>query len=173
MAEPYLGQITMFCFYYPPRGWAKCDGALLPLNQHHSLFALMGTAFGGDGRTTVGLPEMRGRVPLHMMGPDYLLGQSGGKETVTLNSHNMPIHNHAVVGTTAAGNKWGGGPDRAFGTSNDATDTVYHSWAQEDEVHLHDGVLTPVGGGKSHNNIQPSFVLNFCIALEGVYPPRQ
>jgi microcystin-dependent protein len=170
MAEPFLGEMRMFGFDFPPRGWAKCDGALLPINQHGPLYSLLGTAFGGDGRTTFGLPDMRGRVPLHE-GSGFVRGQRGGVELVVLKADQLPAHSHAAMGTTATGNKWGGAATESYATSNDPTDPVYR--AADSLVNMHDGVITPAeGGGQPHNNVQPINVVNFSIALEGLFPPR-
>jgi microcystin-dependent protein len=170
MAEPFLGEMRMFGFDFPPRGWAKCDGVLLPINQHGPLYSLLGTAFGGDGRTTFGLPDMRGRVPLHE-GSGYVRGQRGGAEMVVLKADQLGTHSHVAMGTSADGDKARGSTTRPFATSHDPTDKIYGE--SSSLVAMNDGTITPAeGGGQPHNNVQPINVVNFSIALEGLFPPR-
>lgn len=170
MAEPFLGEMRMYGFNFPPRGWAKCDGALLPINQYSSLYALLGTAFGGDGNTTFGLPDMRGRVPLHE-GNGFVRGQRGGAEMVPLTVSQLGVHSHAAMGTSATGDAVVGISTRSFATSSDVNDPIYG--APNSLVAMNDGVLTPAeGGGQPHNNMQPINVVNFSIALEGLFPQR-
>lgn len=175
MSEPFLGEIRMFGFNFPPRGWSKCDGALLPINQHGPLYSLLGTAYGGDGRTTFGLPDMRGRVPVHESS-EFVRGQKGGAEMVVLNTNQLPAHTHAAMGTTAVGDALSGYTTRGLATSSDVNDPIYRtpdSGTAEQLVEMNDGVITPgEGGGQPHNNVQPINVINFSIALEGLFPPR-
>jgi microcystin-dependent protein len=170
MSEPFLGEIRMFSFNFPPRGWALCDGQLLPIKQHTPLYALLGTTFGGDGTTDFALPDLRGRVPLHQ-GNGYFRGMWGGMEAVPLDINQLPVHRHTAKGTTESGNKARGYVTRPFASSDDPTDPTYNSAtslvAMNNGVIGHDG-----GGGQPHLNIQPSNVINFSIALTGLFPPR-
>lgn len=170
MGTPYVGEIRMFGFDYAPVGWALCDGQLLPIDQHGALYALLGTAFGGDGTTVFGLPDMRGRVPLHE-GAGYYRGLAGGAESVPLSTSQLPAHRHIATGSTATGDKYGGSTTRCLATSSDITDPIYASASSL--AAMNGGVVSPaVGGAQPHNNMQPTSVINFCIALEGLFPPR-
>lgn len=172
MADPFLGQIMMFAGNFAPRGFAFCDGQLLAVSQNDALFSLLGTLYGGDGRTTFGLPDMRGRVPLHVgQGPGLSsrpLGSKGGSEEVALTANELPPHTHTVMGSTDPGGTTApagqvlanaGGVDTystaAADTTADGT-SVGHS-----------------GGSQPHPNMMPFECINFCIALTGVYPSRQ
>ncbi len=170
MSEPFIGEIKMFGFNYAPRGWAQCDGQILPIEQHYSLYALIGTNFGGDGQTTFALPDMRGRVPVHM-GIGYYRGQKGGIEQVPLAHTQLPIHTHAVKGTTANGDTPKGSSTSSFATSPGPDDPVYGNAAGL--VTMENGVIAPFeGGGQPHNNVQPIQVINFSIAMDGLFPSR-
>lgn len=172
--EPYLSQISTFGFNFAPRGFAVCDGQLLPINTNQALFALIGTEFGGDGRTTVGLPEFRGRVPVHfggMYAPK--IGYASGQEIVSLTSSSIPGHGHAVMAETVA--------DTATNT-NEPNGNMLATSPQGKEFYntLMSSTMTPMstdavsraGGGQAHNNMQPSLVINFCMALQGLFPSR-
>ncbi|MCP4153797.1 MAG: phage tail protein, partial [bacterium] len=126
MSEPFLGEIRMFGFNFPPRGWSLCNGQLLPINQHSPLYSLLGTTFGGDGVTDFGLPDLRGRVPIHE-GEGYFRGEIGGLEVVTLHGTQMPVHNHESKGTSQPGDKFRGAPTRPFAASPDPSDPTYHT----------------------------------------------
>lgn len=170
MSEPFLGEIRMFSFDFPPRGWALCNGQLLPINQHGPLYALLGTTFGGNGRSDFGLPDLRGRVPLHE-GDGYFRGMIGGMEEVALHITQLAAHRHDAIGTSESGNKARGAATRPFASSNDPTDPTYNSAAGL--VAMNDGVIgIDQGGGQPHLNMQPINVINFSIALEGLFPPR-
>jgi microcystin-dependent protein len=163
MGEPFLAEIRMFSFAFPPRGWALCRGQILPINQNQALFSLLGTTYGGDGRTNFALPDLRGRVPIHA-GAGFSLGQRGGEEAHTLIASEMPSHTHGAVASTSApahaapsGRSW---PDGA-GTLRYA-DTA-------------DTTMTPTGStgsGQAHDNQPPYLVVSFCIALLGIFPSR-
>ena len=169
MSEPFIGEIKMFGFNYAPRDWAQCDGQLLPIEQHYSLYALVGTSFGGDGQTTFALPDMRGRVPVHM-GIGYYRGEKGGIEQVPLAQTQLPIHTHAVKGTTTAGNAAMGTAAGAFATSSGGTGIYGEATGL---VNMEDGVIAQCdGGGQPHNNVQPIQVINFSIAMDGLFPSR-
>ncbi len=171
MSEPFIGEIKIVGFNFAPRGWAMCDGQVLPINNNQSLYSLIGTRFGGDGRTSFALPDLRGRVPVHKS-DDLLLGQRYGVEKVTLNKYELGAHSHTAMGTSEVADVPKGSNQAAFATSQDANDPVYGSPA--DLVSLNAGVIvqSPVGGSEPHNNIQPMLTLTFCIALLGLFPSR-
>lgn len=192
MAEPFLGQINMFGFNFPPQGWALCDGQLLSISQNAALFSLLGTIYGGNGQTTFGLPELRGRVPLHFgSGPGLaprFIGSSGGHEDVTLHSGQMPSHTHsstATTDTTVSISCNSGQGNNANPTGNvHASDTSgftadYHSMpdgtmAANAAAATSDTSVTinNTGGGQAHTNMQPFLTINFSIALVGLYPSQ-
>lgn len=165
--EPFLGQIQIFGFGFAPRGWAFCDGQLLPISSNTALFSLLGTTFGGDGRTTFALPDLRSRVPVHVgQGPGltrYVWGQKGGVETVTLTVQQMPSHNHQPVCSSddaSAGSPEGNLP-AAVGTP------IYSTAGSASMV-----ATQNTGGNQQHTNIQPFLSVYYCIALQGLYPSR-
>ncbi|MBN2701433.1 MAG: phage tail protein [Methylohalobius sp. ZOD2] len=168
MAEPYLGEIKIWGLSFSPRGWAYCDGQLMAIAQNSALYSLLGTQFGGDGHTTFGLPKMQGRAPVHPSSHTDVAtaGQMGGQEYVTLSAAQLPSHTHAFNAEDAAANQLSpsnGMPARA---------EINTYAAAADLVSLNPSSLQTTGGSQDHPNIQPSLVLNFCIALMGVYPPR-
>jgi Microcystin-dependent protein len=169
MSDQYLGEIRMFAGDYAPEGWAMCNGQLLSIAEHQELFSLIGTTYGGDGQTTFALPDLRGRLPVHMgknneTGTVYPLGQMGGTETVALVSDQLPNHAHAVnaqsgAGTTsnAASNYWAAGPVNLY--SSAGANGMMGSSA-----------IGTTGGNMAHNNVMPYLAVNFIIALQGLYP---
>jgi microcystin-dependent protein len=168
VSEPFLAEIRMFGFGFAPRGWAKLDGQILPINQNQPLFALLGTTYGGDGRTTFALPDLRGRTPIHK-DDGHPLGQSGGAESVTLTAAETAAHTHAAKASSSGGNSPSPGghvlaaeldPDKAYGTAAMMTA-------------LRPGTVSGAGGGQSHNNMQPFETVNACIALQGLFPSRE
>jgi len=168
MAEPFLAEIRIVSFNYPPKGWAFCNGQLLPINQNQALFSLLGTTYGGDGRVTFGLPNLQGRVPIHV-GPADALGELGGAETVTLAASELPAHAHVAladagvaISASPAGNLLAKKP--RFGAD------VYTG--PSDLTPLSAASVGPAGGGQPHWNMQPYLALNFVIALQGIYPSR-
>jgi microcystin-dependent protein len=174
MSEPFLAEIHIFGFNFAPRGYAKCDGQILPINQNQSLYSLLGTTYGGDGRTTFALPDLRSRAPIHKGtagGDNRTLGQRSGQETVALNSTQMPAHTHAhappkastdaATATTPAGNL----PATVAPAFN-----VYG--AASSPASGKGVVVSNAGGGQAHDNMQPYQTLNFCIALQGLFPSR-
>jgi microcystin-dependent protein len=170
--NPFIGEIIMFGGNFAPRGWALCDGQLMPISQWSALFSILGTTYGGDGRTTFGLPGMRGRVPVHAgSGPGlstYRLGQRSGVEAVTLTTQQMPSHNHFIAGSEEDGSSnEANGHYLATSTSGN----IYHNSASSN-VFLAQNNVTNTGGNQAHTNIQPYCVVNFIIALQGVYPSR-
>lgn len=168
MSEPYLGQISIFGFNFPPRGWAFCNGQILPIAQNQALFSLLGTTYGGNGVTTFALPNLQSRVPIHFgQGAglsSYNQGQSGGSEVVTLISAQMPAHNHlaSVTNAGAAGSRPAGNVPSAGGSYA----------ASSDGGTFNPAFIQNAGGSQPHGNVQPYLALNFCIALEGIYPSR-
>ncbi|MCK4784696.1 MAG: phage tail protein [Desulfobacteraceae bacterium] len=168
-SEPFLAQIVMFGGNFAPRGWALCDGQLLQIAQNTALFSLLGTTYGGDGRTTFGLPDLRGRVAMHPgTGPglsNYRLGQKGGVEQVTLNINQIPSHTHEAKAYSGQGNQQGpGGNVLAF----DRRETQYSNETPDVDM----SVGSAVGGSQPHTNMQPYLGINHIIALVGMYPSR-
>lgn len=174
MSEPFLAEIRIVGFNFAPRGWAFCDGQILPINQNQSLYSLLGTTYGGDGRTSFALPDLRGRSPIHVGRADggayRTLGQKSGEETHTLSSAEMPTHTHAFQGTGQAATTASPGSNRTLAQTA-ATDPVYAD-GRNDPVVMGAGALLNVGGGQAHENMQPYIALNFCIALQGLFPSR-
>jgi microcystin-dependent protein len=167
MAEPFLGEIRPFSFGLIPRNWAACQGQLLSVNQYQALFSLLGTTYGGDGRTNFGLPDLRGRVPAGQ-GPTFPLGQRVGGEAVSLNINQVPPHTHVVQASPNAakvdvpkGNYLAGATARPYAKAP----------PPEKNTELHPATITPQGG-QMHENRQPFTAVSFCIALQGIYPPR-
>jgi microcystin-dependent protein len=169
MSEPFLGEIRTFGFNFAPQGWAMCAGQLLSISQNTALFSLLGTFYGGDGRTTFALPDLRGRVGLNMgQGPgtsSYQLGEVSGSETVTLTTGQIPAHEHAV---NANANPF---TSNRPGDHAPAQGGAYAS-APDGFTTLNAGTIGPAGGSQPHTNIQPFLCLNFCIALQGIFPSR-
>ncbi len=164
MATPYLCEIRIMSFGFAPKGWAQCNGQLLPIAQNQALFALLGTTYGGDGRVNFGLPNLQGRAALHM-GAGYSLGQLGGEAAHTLTIGEVPTHTHTAVGTPTAG-------DSPIADANylGSADDVYG--AAVDLVNLNLASVSTTGGSQAHENMQPYLVLNFCIALQGIFPTQ-
>jgi microcystin-dependent protein len=165
MSEPFLSEIKIVSFNFAPKGWALCNGQLLPINQNQALFSLLGTTYGGDGRVNFGLPNLQGRIPAHM-GGGLTLGELGGEENHTLNISEIPAHNHVPVGsstianlTQAAGNLWA---NVSTGLYNPAPDNTA----------MNPACISATGGSQPHNNMSPFLVLNFVIALQGIFPSQ-
>jgi microcystin-dependent protein len=162
MADPFLAEIRIMSFNFPPRGWALCNGQLLPINQNQALFALLGTTFGGDGRVNFALPDLRGRTPIHV-GSGHTLGERGGEQAHTLSIAELPAHAHGLqAGSTNAGTP---APLNAVPA---AASNAYAPPANV--VALKAGAVTNVGGSQAHQNMQPFLTLSFCIALQGIFP---
>jgi len=169
MADPFVAEIRIFPFNFAPTGWARCDGQLLPLSQNTALFSLLGTTYGGDGKSTFALPDLQGRAPMHPgQGPGlslHDLGEAGGSETVTLLQSEVPAHNHSLsMSVRPADNIHPGGlvpgsGNQIFGAATSLTPMASQSFA-------------PTGSGLPHNNLQPYLTVQFNIALQGVFPPR-
>jgi microcystin-dependent protein len=168
MSEPFLAEIRIVGFTFAPRGWALCDGQILPIAQNQSLYSLLGTTYGGDGRTSFALPDLRGRVPIHTgasNGANHPLGSKGGEETHTLTAAEMTQHTHTIQASADAS------------ASQDPTNNVLARSGQiyggaSNLVDMVSGTLANAGGGQAHENTQPYLALNFCIALQGVWPSR-
>jgi len=169
--DPYIGTIMVFAGNFAPAGWAQCNGQLLPIGQYDALFSLIGTTYGGDGQTTFALPDLRSRVPIHQgQGSglsNYSLGENGGLEAVTLQSNQIPAHSHPAMANSGAGTSmdpaggvWAGGPT-----------SMYIAGASAN-TNMNPTSISGSGGGQPHDNMLPFLTLNFCIALEGIWPSQ-
>ena len=167
MAEPFLGEIRIFSFNFPPKGWAFCNGQFLPINQNQALFSLMGTMYGGNGQTTFALPDLRGRAPIHV-GGTFSQGQAGGQEFHTVTQSEMPQHIHIQHATSNAVTT--NIPSTTAALGNSAPAEVYEGGTNY--VAMSPTALTNVGGSQPHENRQPLIVLNFCVALQGIFPSQ-
>lgn len=166
MSDPYLGEIRVFSNHSAPKGWMPCEGQILSIAQYSALFSLLGSNYGGDGKTTFALPDLRGRAPIHF-NASYPIGDAGGEQTHVLTTNELPQHTH-----------------RVHGSSNNATsfDPSANTWATPDAlqaygsdtnlIEMNPTAISTVGGGEAHSNMQPSLALNLCIAITGVYPSR-
>ena len=166
MAEPFLAEIRIMSFVFPPKGWALCNGQLLPINQNQGLFSLLGTTYGGDGRVNFALPNLQGRVPIHM-GQSHTLGERGGEQAHTLSISEIPTHVHSAMATSSnggviipTGNLLAGG-----------TPQLYHA-PDPNLTPINAATLPNVGGSQAHLNMEPFLVLSFCIALQGIFPSQ-
>jgi len=165
MAEPFLGEIKIISWNFPPKGWTFCNGQLLPINQNQALFSILGTTYGGDGRTTFGLPNLQGRMPVHV-GDGIVLGEQGGETAHTLNISELPAHAHTPVGSStnpptspgAGGNLWSASNSKPFDPNFNTT--------------MNPACVLPTGGNQPHENMSPYLVLNFIIALQGIFPSQ-
>ena len=172
MADPFVAEIRIFPFSFAPRGWAFCDGQLLPISQNTALFALLGTTYGGDGRSTFALPDLQGRAPMHPgagvgLSP-HQLGDRGGRETVALLESEIPAHSHAMMAQSGSANSK---VPTGKVLAHPARGMTYTS-PSANLVALANDALAPVGDQAAHNNMMPYLTLCFCIALQGVFPPR-
>lgn len=174
MADPFVAEIRMFPFNFAPKGWAWCDGQLLPLSQNTALFSLLGTTYGGNGKSNFALPDLQGRAPMHPgQGPGlslHDLGETGGSDTVSLLESEIPSHSHTERADTANGpaeaNSLSPSGSKFLGVTNRAM------YGIGQQVMMSDLSLAPAGGDQPHNNLQPYLTVYFCIALQGVFPPR-
>ena len=169
MSEPFLAEIRIVGFNFAPRNWAFCDGQILPINQNQSLYSLLGTTYGGDGRTSFALPDLRGRTPIHVgasNGTSHPEGQKGGEESHTLSANEMPQHDH----TLQASSNTGTSPVPALRLLGRMANQAYHE--PTNLAAMHPQTVANVGGGQGHETMQPWLALNFCIALQGLFPSR-
>ena len=164
MSEPFIGEIRMFSFNFPPRGWAFCNGQVLPINQNQALFSILGTTYGGNGQTTFALPNLQGRVPLHV-GNGVDLGQATGEAAHTLIIQELPQHTHVPVSGGAANTPT---PTNALPGQN--TSQAFYSASPNTTMNPAD--VMPAGGSQPHDNMSPYLTLSFCIALQGIFPSR-
>lgn len=167
MASPYVGEIRMFAGNFNPDGWFLCDGSLLPISEYETLFNLIGTTYGGDGQSTFAVPDLRGRFPVHM-GPGFQLGQTGGTETVTLTTSQIPVHAHAAVCAAGAGNV--ASPAGAYWSTDPGGNTAAYSDSAGNAMAL--AAIGNTGGGQPHENRQPYLAINFIISLFGIFPSQ-
>ncbi|MGB1241230.1 MAG: phage tail protein [Chitinophagales bacterium] len=174
MSEPFIAEIRIVACNFAPRGWAFCDGQLLPIAQNTALFSLIGTTYGGDGRSTTALPNLQGRAPMHPgRGPGLTtrqLGEIKGTENTTLLTSEIPSHSHSSITCTSSGGTQES-PENGVPANTGGFDREYTSTAGN-EVNMHTSGLSATGGGQSHSNVQPYLSLNFVIALQGLYPSR-
>lgn len=164
MAEPFLSEIRIMSFNFAPQGWAMCNGQLLPINQNQALFSLLGTTFGGDGRVNFALPDLRGRVPIHV-GSGHTLGERGGEQAHTLSIAELPTHTHSAMAQPAAGTQLPAANALLAQASN-----VYRT--PDNFISLNPGTIANAGGSQAHLNMQPFLALTFCIALLGIFPSQ-
>lgn len=180
MGTPYLGEIKLFSFNFPPKGWAFCNGQLLPITQNQALFSLLGTTYGGDGRTNFALPNLQGRTPIHFSS-SHILGEAAGAPSVTLNIQNLPAHTHFISASSttppATAQNAAPGTAKTFGQANaslqggqTAPVSIYGDAANL--AAFSPAGVSAVGGSQPHNNMMPFLTLTFCIALQGIFPTR-
>jgi microcystin-dependent protein len=164
MSEPFLSEIKIVSFNFPPKGWALCNGQLLPINQNQALFALLGTTYGGNGQTNFALPNLRGRTPISF-GNGHDLGEAAGSTSVTVNIQQLPTHTHAAMASATNGN--------VPIVPNSVLASANNLWTSPSGLTtLVPATVTSVGGSQPHNNMMPYLVLNFIIALQGIFPSR-
>ena len=163
MAEPFLSEIRIMSFVFAPKGWALCNGQLLPINQNQGLFSLLGTTFGGDGRVNFALPDLRGRTPIHV-GSGHTLGERGGEQAHTLSIAELPTHTHVLNASSSTGNAPIPSPNLL------ATTPLLIYSAPTNLGTMNAGSVTNTGGSQAHLNMQPFLTLSFCIALQGIFP---
>lgn len=170
MSQPYMGEIRMFAGNFPPNGWALCQGQLLPISQNDALFVVLGTIYGGDGQETFGLPNLKGRIPIHMgQGPgitqNYVIGEAAGVESVTLTTQQIPSHNHTALCNNSGGNN----PSPANNVWANFTDKTFYS-TQPATTAMAGTALSPIGGSQPHENMMPYLAINFILSLYGIFP---
>jgi microcystin-dependent protein len=178
MSDPFVAEIRMFGFNFPPRGWAFCNGQLLPLSQNTALFSLLGTTYGGDGKSTFALPDMQGNAAMHPGQGQGLserfLGEMGGSQNVTLLESEIPVHTHNMMAfTQVPGDLFGPTAQNNAILARSNNGAVYNTTVSNPApVLLAPQALAPAGGGLPHNNMQPYLTVNFCIAMQGIFPAR-
>jgi microcystin-dependent protein len=164
VAEPFLGEIRIFSFNFPPKTWAFCNGGILPINQNQALFSLFGTTYGGNGQTTFALPNLQGRVPIHQ-GSGHTIGEAAGSTAVTVNIQQMPTHIHAAMAQPEAGTQ--------LAAVNALLAQALNVYRTADSLTtLNPATVSNVGGSQAHTNMEPYLVLNFCVALQGIFPSQ-
>ena len=174
MADPFVAEIRIFGFNFAPKGWAMCNGQILPISQNTALFSLLGTFYGGDGKSTFALPNLQGSAPIHQgQGQglsDYVIGQLGGAQFITLLQSEMPFHNHSLM---AAGQDPAdlGAPDPTRSIAR-SSPNIYKTPQNANPQPMAFQAVSVNGGGSPHNNMMPYLTLNFCIAMQGIFPPR-
>jgi len=172
MADPFVAEIRIFPFNFAPKGWAWCDGQLLPLSQNTALFSLLGTTYGGNGKSNFALPDLQGRAPMHPgQGPGlslHDLGETGGSETVTLLESEIPVHTHTLRASLDSGDVSIPGPTRSLASSSQGV--IYNTTNPVTPMAVEG--LAPAGGDQPHNNLMPYLTFYFNIALQGVFPSR-
>lgn len=166
MAEPFLSEVRVMSFVFAPKGWALCNGQLLPINQNQALFSLLGTTFGGDGRVNFALPDLRGRTPIHV-GSGHTLGERGGEQAHTLSIAELPTHTHTFNVTAATATETSPAP---VGTLQLGTSGLDIYRAPTNLAAMNVGTMGNTGGSQAHLNMQPFLTLSFCIALQGIFP---
>jgi microcystin-dependent protein len=166
MAEPFLSEVRIMSFEFAPKGWALCNGQLLPINQNQALFSLLGTTFGGDGRVNFALPDLRGRTPIHV-GSGHTLGERGGEQAHTVSIAELPTHTHVLNASSQTANASPPSPTNNILASSDPA-LAYGS--PTSLVAMNAGMVTNIGGSQAHLNMQPFLTLSFCIALQGIFP---
>jgi microcystin-dependent protein len=164
MGTPYLSEIRVFSFNFPPKGWAFCNGQLLPINQNQALFSLLGTTYGGDGVQNFALPNLQGKTPIHM-GNGFVLGQTGGEQTHTLVPSEMPQHTHPAIASSDTANS-------GMATNSFWANGNQPAYAATPGTQMNPAAVGVIGGGQAHNNMSPYLTLTFCIALQGIFPSR-
>ena len=164
MGTPYMGEVKLISWNFPPKGWAECNGSLLPINQNQALFSLLGTTYGGNGQTTFALPDLRGRIPMHFGNMNQ--GERAGEAAHTVTTQEMPQHTHFVSGTSSAATT-------PIPTGNVFGNVTANAYAEANQlVAIEPSTIANVGGSQAHNNMSPYLVLTFVIALQGIFPSR-
>ncbi len=176
--DPFVAEIRIFPFNFAPSGWAFCDGQILPISQNTALFSLLGTTYGGDGKSNFALPDLQGRVPIHPgQGPglsSYDLGEPLGSDAVTVLQSEMPAHSHSLnAENPAVGSADQSAPSPSAVLAASTGGFAYVTGATAPAVQMNPAMIGMLGGSQPHNNLQPYLTLNFCIALQGIFPPRQ
>ncbi len=167
MAEPFLGEVKIISWNFPPKGWTFCNGQLLPINQNQALFSILGTTYGGDGRVTFALPNLQGRSPVHV-GDGIVLGELGGETAHTLNISELPAHNHVPVGSSTNPATSSSALNALWGFNNSTVPPYITSPTSA----MNPACVLPIGGSQPHENMSPYLVLNFIIALQGIFPSQ-
>lgn len=166
MSDPYIGEIRMFAGNFAPAGWMFCEGQLLPISENEALFNLIGTTYGGDGQSTFALPDLRGRIPIHN-GNGFILAETGGVETITLTTQQIPAHSHTPIGTSTQGDQ----ASAAGGVLGSVSGVVAYS-SSTPTVALSPSVVTAIGGSQPHDNMMPYLCVSFIISLFGIFPSQ-